>query len=119
MTESTECGLESFVFRFLSKYIHTEIFSTFILPIFYMSVGCKTWSLTVQEVPRLRVFQNRVVRRIFWPMEVEVTNLSIKNIMRRFTICSPHQIELGRSKQGNEMHKFVARVGKGEVRIRF
>jgi hypothetical protein len=83
-----------------------------------MSLGCKTWSLTVQELPRLRVFQNTVVRRIFWPMEVEVTNLSIKSITRRFTICSPHQIELGLSKQGNEMHKFVARVEKGEGRTR-
>jgi hypothetical protein len=27
--------------------------------------GCETWSLTLREVHRLRVFENRVLRRIF------------------------------------------------------
>jgi hypothetical protein len=29
--------------------------------------GCETWSLTVREKPRLRVFDNRVLKRIFGP----------------------------------------------------
>ena len=29
--------------------------------------GCETWSLTPREKSRLRVFENRVLRRIFWP----------------------------------------------------
>jgi hypothetical protein len=29
--------------------------------------GCETWSLTIREEPRLRVFENRVLRRIFGP----------------------------------------------------
>jgi hypothetical protein len=29
--------------------------------------GCKTWSLTFREERRLRVSENRVLRRIFWP----------------------------------------------------
>jgi len=29
--------------------------------------GCETWSLTLKEEPRLRVFENRVLRRIFGP----------------------------------------------------
>ena len=32
-----------------------------------MLYGCETWSLTLREVSRLRVFENRIVRRIFGP----------------------------------------------------
>jgi hypothetical protein len=35
--------------------------------------GCETWSLTLREERRLRVFENRMLRRIFGPMRDEVT----------------------------------------------
>jgi hypothetical protein len=35
--------------------------------------GCKTWPLTLGEEHRLRVFENRVLRRIFGPKRDEVT----------------------------------------------
>jgi hypothetical protein len=35
--------------------------------------GCETWSLTLREENRLRVFENRVLRRIFGPRRYEVT----------------------------------------------
>jgi hypothetical protein len=35
--------------------------------------GCKTWSLTVREEHNLRVFENRVLRRIFGPKKDRVT----------------------------------------------
>jgi hypothetical protein len=35
--------------------------------------GCETWSLTLREEHRLRVFENRVLRRIFGPKGDEVT----------------------------------------------
>jgi hypothetical protein len=35
--------------------------------------GCETWSLTLREELRLRVFENRVVRRVFGPKRDEVT----------------------------------------------
>ena len=35
--------------------------------------GCETWSLPLREKRRLRVFQNRVLRRIFGPRRDEVT----------------------------------------------
>jgi len=35
--------------------------------------GCETWSLTLREERRLRVFVNRVLRRIFGPKRDEVT----------------------------------------------
>jgi hypothetical protein len=35
--------------------------------------GCETWSLTLREEHRLRVLENRVLRRIFGPKRDEVT----------------------------------------------
>ena len=35
--------------------------------------GCETWSLTLREERRLRVFENRVLRKVFGPKRVEVT----------------------------------------------
>jgi hypothetical protein len=35
--------------------------------------GCKSWALTLREEHRLRVFENRVLRRIFGPKRDEVT----------------------------------------------
>jgi PAS domain-containing protein len=35
--------------------------------------GCETWSLIVREEHRLRVFENRVLRRIFGQKRDEVT----------------------------------------------
>jgi hypothetical protein len=41
------------------------IYKTIILPM--VLYGCETWSLTVREEHKLRVFENRVLRRIFGP----------------------------------------------------
>jgi hypothetical protein len=38
-----------------------------------LEYGCETWSLTLREEHRLRVFENRVLRRIFGPKRDEVT----------------------------------------------
>jgi len=35
--------------------------------------GCETWSLTLRVERRLKVFENRVLRRIFWPKRGKVT----------------------------------------------
>jgi hypothetical protein len=35
--------------------------------------GCETWSLTLREEHRLRVFEKRVLRRIFGPKRDEAT----------------------------------------------
>jgi len=44
---------------------------TIILPV--VLYGYETWSLTLREERRLRVFENRVLRRIFGPKRDEVT----------------------------------------------
>jgi len=40
---------------------------------FFVLYGCETWSLTLREEPRLRVFESRVLREIFGPKRDEVT----------------------------------------------
>jgi hypothetical protein len=51
--------------RLLSKNTKIKIYRTIFLPaILY---GCETWYLTLIEKHRLRVFENRVLRRIFVP----------------------------------------------------
>jgi hypothetical protein len=57
--------------RLLSKNLKIRIYKTIILPV--VLYGCGTWSLTLREEPRLRVFENRVLRRIFGPKRDEVT----------------------------------------------
>jgi hypothetical protein len=56
--------------RPLSKYITIRIYKTIILPV--VLYGCETWSPTSGEEHRLRVFENRVLRRIFGPTRDEV-----------------------------------------------
>jgi len=47
------------------------IYRTIILPV--VLYGCETWSLTLREERRLRVSENRVLRRLFVPKRDEVT----------------------------------------------
>jgi hypothetical protein len=72
--EFWECLLsfdsESLSSRLLSKNLKIRIYKTIILPV--VLYGCETWSLTVSEEHRLRVFENRVLRRIFGPKRNEV-----------------------------------------------
>ena len=55
----------------LSKNIKIKIYRTVILPA--VLYGCETWLLTLREECRLRVFENRVLRRIFRPKKNKVT----------------------------------------------
>jgi hypothetical protein len=57
--------------RLLSKHLKIKIYRTIILPV--VLCGCETWSLTLREERRLRVFENRVLRRVFGPKRDEVT----------------------------------------------
>ena len=57
----------------LSKNIKVKIYRTIILPV--VLYGCETWSLTFREERRLRVFESRVLKRIFLPKRDEVTGV--------------------------------------------
>ena len=53
----------------LSKNIKVKTYRTIILLLY----GCETWSPTLREERRLRVFENRVLRRVFGSKRDEVT----------------------------------------------
>ena len=57
--------------RLLSKNLKIKIYRTVILPV--VVYGCETWSLTLREERKLRVFENMVLRKIFGPRRDEVT----------------------------------------------
>jgi hypothetical protein len=54
----------------LSKNTKIKICRSIILPV--VLYGCETWSLTLREEHRLRVFENRALRKIFGPKRDEV-----------------------------------------------
>jgi hypothetical protein len=58
-----------FVFPSHIKNLKIKIYKTVILSV--VPYGCETWSLTLGEEHRLRVFENRMLRRIFGPKRKE------------------------------------------------
>ena len=58
-------------FSLLSKNLKIKIYRNIILPV--VLYVCETWSLTMREERRPRVFENRVLRRVFGPKRNEVT----------------------------------------------
>jgi hypothetical protein len=57
-----------------------RIYKTIILPV--ILYWCETWSLILREAHRLRVFENKVLRRIFGPKRDQVTGEG-----RKFCLC--------------------------------
>jgi hypothetical protein len=82
----------------MPRNVKVKIYKTIILPV--VLYGCETWSLTLREEHRLRVFENRVLRRIFGPKRNEVMREWRKLHNGSFIICINHQILLGRSYEG-------------------
>jgi len=56
---------------YLQYGIYIYIYKTVILHV--VLYGCETWSLTLREERKLRVFENMVLRRIFGPRRDDVT----------------------------------------------
>ena len=54
--------------------------------------GCETWSLTLREESRLRVFENRLLRRLFGPKRDEITRewRKLHNKELNDLYCSPN-----------------------------
>jgi hypothetical protein len=70
-----------------------RIYKTIILPV--VLYGWKTWSLTLREEHRLRVFENRVLRRIFGLKRDELTGewRQLHNEeLHSFMICTLRQV---------------------------
>ena len=62
---------ENFSSRLLSQKLKVKTYKTIILPV--VLYGCETWSLTLREKHRLRVFENKVLRKIFGAKKDEIT----------------------------------------------
>jgi hypothetical protein len=64
--------LEPFVFSSSAKNVNSKLYKC--IHIFFPVVlyGCRTWSVTLREEHTLRVYENRVLRRIFGPHRVEM-----------------------------------------------
>ena len=63
-------------YSLLTKNLKTKINRTIILS--FVLYGCETWSLILREERRLRVFENRVLRRMFGSRRDEVTGVCRK-----------------------------------------
>jgi len=77
----------------LSKNLKIEIYRTIILP--GVVYGCEAWSLTLREERRLRVFENRVLRRIFGPKRDEETGEWRKLLNEVLNVCTHHPLLFG------------------------
>jgi hypothetical protein len=76
----------------LSTNLNVKIYITIILSVLF---GCETWSLTLREERRLRVCENRVLRRIFGPRRDEVTGSGENYMMRSLIVCITHPVFFG------------------------
>jgi len=99
-----------------------NIHRTIVLPV--VLYGCKTWLLKLGEDCRLRVFENRVLRRIFGPKRDEVTGEWIKlhNEKLNDLYCSPNIVQVIKSKRmrwagmGERRGMYRVLEGKPEVK---
>ena len=79
--------------RLLSKNLKIKIYRTIVFPV--VLYGCETWSLTLREERKLRVFENMVLRRIFGPRRDEVTGEWRRLRNEEPNDMSPHPILCG------------------------
>jgi len=86
-------GAESSVIQVAVQKLKIKIYRTIILPA--VLYGCETWSLILREESRLRVFENRVLRRVFGSKSDEVTGNEENYMMRSLGIFTPYPILCG------------------------
>jgi len=97
----------------LSKNTKIKIYRTIILPV--VLYGCETWSLTLREGRRLRVFEKRALRRIFGPKRDEVTGewRKLHNEELNDLYSSPSIVQVIRSRRIS----WAGHVARGMVEV--
>ena len=97
----------------LSKNFKIRIYRTIILPV--VLYGLETWSLTLREEGRLRVLENRVLKRIFGPKRDEVTGerRKLHNEELNDLYCSVNTVRAIKSRIRWAGH--VARMGERSI----
>jgi len=77
----------------LSKNLKIKIYRIIILPL--VLYGCETWSLTLREERRLRMFENRVVGEYLGVRGTRRQGSGENYIRRSLMICTAHQMLFG------------------------
>jgi hypothetical protein len=104
--------------RLLSKNTKIRVYRTILLPV--VLYGCETWSLTLREEQRLKVFENRVLSMLFGPKRDEATGDlgRLHNEELNDLYSSPNIIRVMKSRRLRwAVH--VARMGRREVHTGF
>ncbi|KAJ4445591.1 hypothetical protein ANN_12272 [Periplaneta americana] len=96
----------------LSKNLKVRIYKTVILPV--VLYGCETWTLTLREEHRLRVFENKVLRKIFGAKRDEVTGewRKLHNTELHALYSSPDIIRNSIKSRHLRWARHVARMGE-------
>jgi hypothetical protein len=104
--------------KFYAPFGKIRVYRTIILPV--VLYGCETWSLTLREEQRLRVFENRVLRRICGPKRDEATGewRRLHNEELNDLYSSPNIIRVIKSRRVR-WAGHVARMGGKEVHTGF
>jgi hypothetical protein len=102
--------------RLLSKNVKIRISRTVILPV--VLYGCGIWSLTLKEEHKVRMFENRVLRRIFGRKRDEVMGgwRKLHNEELRELYSSPSIIGIIKSRK-MKWAGHAARMGRRETRV--
>jgi hypothetical protein len=106
-------GSESFLFQIAIQKFKVKIYRIIILPV--VLYGCEAWSLTLRNERRLKVFENRVLRRVFVPKRDEVTGewRKLHNEELNDLYSFPNIVRGGKIKK-NEMGWACGAYGRGE-----
>jgi hypothetical protein len=98
----------------LSKKLKIKIYRIIILPV--VLYGCETWSLTLRDERRLRVFEKRVLRRVFGHKRDEVTEewRKLHNEELSDLYSLPNIVRVVNSRR-MRWAGHVARMGEGRV----
>jgi hypothetical protein len=100
--------------RLLSRNVKVKIYKTIIQPVVFY--GCETWSLTLREDHRLRVFENRVPSRIFGPERDEVTG-ELRKLHNEELYNLYSYPDVIRQVKANEVGRAYGTHGRGEVSV--
>jgi hypothetical protein len=96
----------------ISKNLKIKIYKTVILSV--VLYGCETWYLSLRKEHRLRVFENRVLRRIFGPKRDEDGSWRKYHNDELHSLCSSPNIVRAIKSRRMKWAGHVAHMGEGK-----